>query len=245
MVTFSSDALAQDDDDMDSFFSDTPAPQSAPAAAPRAEDSQESAAPSRAPVSPEEEMAAVEQDVDVDRLAIFVLQRGFYVSSDLGVFFTLAGESGISNAQPYLSVRVGYDINDFIGGELQISGGYAANNPPSPGDDPLQSINGQQSASYGLVNASGVLVLAFRPSERFALEPRLGGGLSMVNPALTSPNDELATLSTTLPHIMGGVDFKYLTLLTDFTAGLGVTAYYVLQANVPAVAASFIVRYTF
>jgi hypothetical protein len=51
--------------------------------------------------------------------------------------------------------------------------------------------------------------------------------------------------STFDPHLSGGVDLKYLTLLTDFSAGLSLTGYYILGANIPAASAAFVLRYTF
>jgi hypothetical protein len=178
-----------------------------------------------------------------DQLAVFVLHRGFFFSSDLGVFMTLGGYRGYSNVQPYLSLKAGFDINDALSVQAYVAHGYSSGNPISAMD--LPESGGQSTVSYGLLNFGGELVYAIRPTERFAIEPRIGGGLTRIYPTLTSPSDPGATLSPSSPHVGGGIDFKYLTLLTDFTAGVSLTGYYIIGPQIPAAAAAFVVRYTF
>ncbi len=178
-----------------------------------------------------------------DQLAVFKLNRGFYFSSDLGLFMTLGGFRGYSNVQPYLSLTAGFDLNEFISLQAYMSHGYSSGNPISVNDTP--NAGGQVTTSYGMLNGGAGVVFALRPTERFALEPKVGGGITKIYPQLTDPNDPGATLSPTAPHLSFGLDLKYLTLLTDFTAGVSLTGYYVLGPNIPAAAAAFVVRYTF
>lgn len=178
-----------------------------------------------------------------DRLAVFVLQRGFYLASDLGTFQTLGGTRGYSNLEPYVALHVGYDVSRSVSLQLDLAQGYAAANPLSGHDAPDGA--GRRVSDYSLLLGGVQAVLALRPSERVAIEPRLGGGAAYVYPALTDPADPRRALPTVMPYVAGGVDLEYLTLLTDFSAGAGVTFYYVLGAGIPAVAESVSVRYTF
>ena len=113
-------------------------------------------------------------------------------------------------------------------------------------------MGGREVVSYGLFNIGGEVSYALRPNNRFAIEPKIGGGISNITPVPTDPNSPGDDpIPATMPHVMGGVDFKYLTLLTDFTAGLSLSGYYVIdifgdsKVNIPALAASFVVRYTY
>ena len=177
-----------------------------------------------------------------DRLAVFELQRGYYISTDMGVFLTFAGASGMSNVQPYLGLNAGVDLNDYISVQGSMSTGYASGNAISENNQPIYATGKQ---NYGLFNLGVQLVAALRPGERFALEPKVGGGLTSMNPALTDPVDQNADLPAMAPHVSGGLDLKYLTLLTDFTAGMSLTGYYVIGPNIPALGAAFTLRYTF
>lgn len=176
-----------------------------------------------------------------DTLAVFVLQRGFYVSTDLGVFFSLGGVKGYSNIQPYLGLHAGFDVNDFLSLQASVSGAYVSGNPIIPYES---AVAGNPIASYELLSIGAEVVGAYRPTQRFALEPKVGGGMSRTNP---DPNVVDATMSVPKmnPHISAGLDLKYLTLLTDFTAGLSGTFYYVLGPNIPGLGLAFALRYTF
>jgi hypothetical protein len=170
-----------------------------------------------------------------DQLAIFKLQRGFYFSTDVGMFMTFGGMRGYSNVEPFMAIKGGYDINDYLSVQLVASTGFSA-------DNPVSKDNQRSALSYGMFNLGGEVVGAIRPMQRFAIEPRIGAGITRVNPDLLLDNNDSSTFD---PHLSGGVDLKYLTLLTDFSAGLSLTGYYILGANIPAASAAFVLRYTF
>lgn len=178
-----------------------------------------------------------------DRLAVFVLQRGLYFASELGILQTLGGTRGYSNPEPFVALHLGYDLSRTVSVQLGVAQGWAAANPISGYDAPDGA--GRRVGDYALLFGGAEVVVALRPSERVAIEPRLGGGAAYVYPALTDPADPKRTLANVTPYVVGGVDLKYLTLLTDFSAGAGVTFYYVLGAGIPAIAESVSVRYTF
>ncbi|MEE8410208.1 MAG: adventurous gliding motility protein CglE [Myxococcota bacterium] len=184
-------------------------------------------------------------EIGEDQLAVFALRRGFYFSSDLGIFMTFAGVNGFSNVEPFMALKAGFDIGDYVSVQAVFSGGYASGNPISENDRP--GNGGFDIANYSLFNMGIEIVGAIRPTERFAIEPKIGGGLTRLSPAPTDPGDINVTVSPFVPHAAFGVDLKYLTLLTDFTAGISLTGYAVIVGStvVPAGAAAFVVRYTF
>ncbi|MBT6491850.1 MAG: adventurous gliding motility protein CglE [Deltaproteobacteria bacterium] len=185
-----------------------------------------------------------------DRLANFELDRGFYLSSDVGVLISLGGIQGYSNLQPFVSVRGGYDLSDMFSVQGSVSMGYISQNPISEYDVPLSA--GRQIASYDMTMFAIEGLASFRPTERIAIEPKLGAGLTLLSPAPTDAAIAAAqgcsidcAMSPVAPHAMAGVDIKYLTLLTDFSAGVSMTGYFVIGPNILAVSGAFLVRYTF
>jgi hypothetical protein len=92
---------------------------------------------------------------------------------------------------------------------------------------------------------SGEVVFAIRPTDRFAIEPKIGGGLTLMTPQVTDPEDPTQKLSPRVPHVSTGIELKYLTLLTDFTVGAGVHLFYLVGPDVVSLAEMLTVRYTF
>jgi len=184
-----------------------------------------------------------------DRLANFELDRGWYLSSDVGVLISLGNQAGYSNLQPFVSVRGGYDLSDMFSVQGSVSMGYISQNPISAYDDPstAESYTGKKIASYDLTMFAIEGLASFRPTQRIAIEPKLGAGLTLFSPTPTDTANPCTDcgMSPLAPHVMAGVDIKYLTLLTDFSAGVSLGSYFVIGPNVLAVSGAFLVRYTF
>ena len=51
----------------------------------------------------------------------FELDRGWYLSSDVGVLISLGNQAGYSNLQPFVSIRGGYDLDDMFSVQTSIS----------------------------------------------------------------------------------------------------------------------------
>jgi hypothetical protein len=192
-------------------------------------------------------------EIGRDVLEVFVLDRGFYVASDLGIFLTLGGQRGYSNVQPFLQLNVGFDIGDYFGIQLALSAAYASGNPVSQLDRPPGDAEGLQNldatVNYGVFAAGLELVGAFRPTQRFAIEPKVGGGYSFVDPPLSSEEGGqpyYGKYDGSGGYFVLGADFKYLTLLTNFTAGASLDFYGYLGSYgfIPGLAVSAVVRYT-
>ena len=59
--------------------------------------------------------------VQEDQLAVFQMERGFFLSADLGVFFTFGGTKAVSNIQPSMAVTGGYDFNEMFSVQARVS----------------------------------------------------------------------------------------------------------------------------
>lgn len=184
-------------------------------------------------------------DADEDRLANFVLQRGVYVGADFGTFITIGGANGVSNLQPFVGLRLGYDLTDNLSLQLSGTAGYVSGNPISDYDDPAVTPNGTAVTSYDLLNFTGEVVYALRVTERFAIEPKVGLGFSRINPLPTDPDNPELLVSRGNLVIDAGLGLTYLTLLSDFSAGVSATAYILPKPGVVGLATAFTVRYTF
>ena len=57
---------------------------------------------------------------DEDQLAVFVLDRGLYFASEVGVFINLGGLNGNSNLQPFISTTLGIDIDEIFSGQFVV-----------------------------------------------------------------------------------------------------------------------------
>jgi len=180
-----------------------------------------------------------------DKLANFVLQRGLYVGADFGTFITIGNVKGVSNLQPYIGLRLGYDLSDNFSLQLSGSAGYVADNPISDYDDPGKTPSGTSVTSYDLLNLTAEAVYALRITSRFALEPKAGVGVSRINPLPTDPNNPDVLVRRENLVIVGGLGFTYLTLLTDFSAGLSANGYILPNPGIFGLGVAFTVRYTF
>jgi hypothetical protein len=189
--------------------------------------------------------AADDHQADEGQLANFRLQRGWYVGADFGTFFTIGDTKGISNVQPYLALRLGYDLTDNFSLQLTGSAGYVSNNPLSVYDEPDKTPNGTSVTSYDLLNLTAEAVYALRVTSRFAIEPKAGIGVSRINPLPTDPKNSGVLLRRENLVIVGGVNFNYLTLLTDFSAGISANAYVLPSPGIVGLGLAVTLRYTF
>ncbi len=180
-----------------------------------------------------------------DELSSFVLQRGVYVSADLGTFITLGGVNGVSSLQPYVALHLGYDLTDNLSLQATGSAGYVAENPISDFDDPSVTPGGTAITSYDLLNLTGELVYALRVTQRFAIEPKVGAGFSRINPLPTDPDDPSLLVPRMNLALVGGLGLTYLTLLTDISAGIAATFVVLPGPGIVGLGTSFSLRYTF
>jgi hypothetical protein len=189
--------------------------------------------------------AQAPETADDDKLANFVLQRGLYVGADFGTFVSLGDTAGISNLQPYVALHLGYDLTNNLSLQATASAAYVAENPISDLDDPSVTPGGTGVTSYDMLNLTGELIYALRVTQRFAIEPKVGAGFSRINPLPTDPDNPDLLLRRMNLALVGGVGFTYLTLLTDFSAGIAATFLVLPGPGIVGLGTSFSVRYTF
>jgi hypothetical protein len=176
----------------------------------------------------------------------FIFPRGFYTSSDLGMFMRLGGWTdgpecfrcqprANSNAQPYIGLSVGYDVLDFLGVMLSFGTGYIANAAPLEGvaDSPRD---------HGITFVNLNLIGTWYFLDRLALEGRVLGGGAFLVPA---PDVESPFYGG---NAGGGIGLKYATLLTDVVVGVDANFYAVFTAGgvfIPAYSVSPVIKYVF
>ena len=105
----------------------------------------------------------------------------------VGIFLSFAGRKGVSNVMPYLAIHTGYDINDELSAQLSFAFGYVSGNAVRSIDNPLDpaaiGVGSRLIDNYDVMNIGADVVYAFRPTQRFAIEAKVGGGMTRFNPA--------------------------------------------------------------
>ena len=194
----------------------------------------------------------------------FEMERGLYLSGNLGVFLTFAGVRANSNIQPYESINFGYDLNDMFSLEFSVSFGHSSSNarlqtegtasadcgggldaevPDTPIYD--QRLNGglggcSSYPDFTLSMGQLSFIASIHLDDRIALEVKAGGGGTFGTPRPGSSSQ-----GSIGGNVGGGLGIRYLTLLTDFTVGVEATFTYHFPWGIPALAVSPVVRYTF
>lgn len=214
--------------------------------APVANNTKSSSAPKAADDEDEDEAkkpaATATTESDEDRLyGKFELQRGLYVTSDLGLFMVFGGANkAVSNLQPYIGLSLGYDINQWFSWQIHAGRGFAASSPRSAAQDQQNRIR-----DFSFTNVLTGPVVWLMVMERLAIELKAHGGVSILDPIPLEAAIDGVQVPGVVAVVGGGVALKYLTLLTDFTLGLDITFNYLLAANIPSLAITPSVRYTF
>lgn len=196
----------------------------------------------------------------------FVFPRGFYVSSDLGVFFRLGtgykGASGLgegdrsvvrtySNAQPFIGLSFGYDLTDHFGVQASLGSGYVSGAahvgaPQGFSADAGLDVPTDYSLNFMNIGVTGTYFFF----DRLAVEGRVFGGAVLTSPKLITIEEVgLATWNAG-----GAIGLRYATLLTDVVVGVDVAAYVVgttIPSSIggdpviPAMSISPVVKYVF
>lgn len=141
---------------------------------------------------------------------MYPIDTGFFLEVRPGLFFSLAGEKFISDAEPYVSFNIGYDLMFGLSLGLDVavggSGGNArltdakiievANaNGYNPGD-PAVDLDAQaltNSVVKDFIAVIGDAFIQYRidVSDRWAIPITLAGGVAKINP-VNNNNDDVA-----------------------------------------------------
>jgi hypothetical protein len=170
----------------------------------------------------------------------YEVRRGFFTEADIGVFFTGGGSSGISNAQTYLQLGLGYDIGQNVELAAHFGLGTSASNCFVAGGT-VGNCPFSDTFTVAFIDATGAYLV--RLLDRFYLTPRLAVGYTALDPnPVASPQGRTFTPAV---NAGGGIGVEYATLQDHFTVGADVLVRYVFTANVPTFAIFPRIKYTF
>lgn len=168
------------------------------------------------------------------------VRRGLFAEADWGLFSTLGGAKGVSNAESYLQLGVGYDLRPL---ELRLSFGLGtsaadcfAHSDPATGACALSD-----DFMLGFVELSA----AYRQkvANRLVLMPRLSAGWARLDP---SPRrTRTGRLLDSGFDLGAGVGLEWATPLDHFGVGAALMARWVFGPNIPSVAIFPTLKYTF
>jgi hypothetical protein len=186
------------------------------------------------------------------------IRRGFFADVNLGGFFTVGGKNAegstiASNAQPYLQLGVGYDldqtgvellrafsvgVNFGLGASAAACFGNVDRRGGCVGDDG-QDLSSNFTATMFAAQLSYKIFL----DERLTLQPRLGGGLALFDP---EPVRDAEGRALKRGAILGlGLGIEYATRMDHFSIGADVDARLIAGPNIFAMAIYPKIKYTF
>jgi hypothetical protein len=170
----------------------------------------------------------------------FVVTRGFFISTDIGLAWTFGGaERAISNTQPYVGINIGYDFTSWFSWQIHGGRGFNANSPLTPNQ-------ASRIRDFAWTNVQTGPVAWIKVWERLAIEVKLLGGIALLDPVPIEQATDGITVNVVNPVVGGGIGLKYFTLLTNFTLGFEAAFNYIIGVNVPALNVSpLVIRYTF
>lgn len=167
-------------------------------------------------------------------------RRGFFVETDVGVFFTLGGSNDYSNAQTFLQLGVGYDVSK----RLELGAHFALG---SSADTCFGTVNAggfcDQSENFTMSFLGLTAAWRFDLAPRLTLSPKVVGGWTLLDPA--PANDAEGQPITGRPHVGGGASLEYATSMDHFSVGADILVRLVVGPNIPAFSIFPRVKYTF
>jgi hypothetical protein len=182
------------------------------------------------------------------------IRSGFFADVNLGGFFTATGANskgnkGVSNAQAYLQLGVGYDVAKFLAVGVHFGIGSSANSCFAT------SVKGTGACVFGTTNpatapdnftmsmlgAEGVFKVAV--GERLFLRPRIDVGWTFLEPAPVVDKDGKEVGGGA--YVGLGFGIEYATHMDHFSIGLDVGGKLIIGPNIPAFAFYPMIKYTF
>ncbi len=174
------------------------------------------------------------------------IRRGFFTETDLGMFFTLGGDPGVSNAQVYLALGLGYDVlavdDHFLAVMLGFSQGASAGScfgASFDGENCFDSQGETLSSNWTAQTVEASLLYGYQIVPRLMLTFRGLGGMAFIEPKAFEATDN------PVPLIGGGIGAEYATQFDHFSIGIDAAMKYFIGPNKPGVAIVPRVKYTF
>lgn len=170
------------------------------------------------------------------------VRRGFFAEIDTGAFFTLGGDQQYSNAQTYVQLGAGYDINDLI--ELGANFGIGASAADCfggrkiPGDTTSDCLSADNfTVAFVDLNAAFLWKVSSR-IPRFYIVPKFAIGWTSLDPSPVSG-------VTSALNVGGGIGVEYATYMDHFSIGLEVMYRLIVGPNISSMSIFPRVKYTF
>jgi hypothetical protein len=169
------------------------------------------------------------------------VRRGFFTETDLGLFSTVGGADGYSNAESYLQLGVGYDFRSGL--ELGAAFGLGSSGANClSARDALGVCDTPDSFTASFLDLSvGYL---HRLQGRLFLVPRLAAGYTRIDPSPRVNASGEPTRASGL-NLGAGVGVEYATAMDHFSIGADLMFRYVLGVRVATLALYPRVKYTF
>lgn len=169
------------------------------------------------------------------------VRRGFFTETDLGVFGTVGGADGYSNAESYLQLGVGYDFKSGLELAAAFGLGSSGANCLSARDE-LGVCATPDSFTASFLDLSVGYLHPLRG--RLFLVPRLAAGYARIDP---SPRVDASGEPTRASNFNfgAGVGVEYATAMDHFSIGADLMFRYVIGVRVATLALYPRVKYTF
>jgi hypothetical protein len=198
------------------------------------------------------------------------IHSGFFADVNLGGFFTAGGSNdlgskGVSNAQPYLQLGIGYDIvktahpDDSFGLAIGITFGmgssaascfgsyiYAGTSSEACVADPSKGANDQTNVlgdNFTATMFGAEVVFKVHLADRLWLRPRIEGGYAMLDPAPLNDSDGNPINGGAFAGV--GVGLEYATHMDHFSIGLDIGGRLIIGPNIPTFTFYPMIKYTF
>lgn len=163
-----------------------------------------------------------------------VSKRGFFASVNPGGYFSLGGENGYSNLQPFLGAEVGYDFTDNVAGQLFFASGSVDTNAVD------SNPNKKNTDNFSIIYVNlGMKYMHPIWGEKLDLIVRAGAGPAFASPKVTKDQGSV------LVDVEFGAGIAYRTGIPNLQAGFEITSLTEVTQMIPALAIYPNVRYTF
>jgi hypothetical protein len=194
------------------------------------------------------------------------IRSGFFADVNLGGFFTGAGtnnlgKKGVSNAQAYLQLGIGYDIiktarpEDSFGLSIGVNFGMGASSAScfstvtTAGTCVFDGTKGTSDPTnlapdnFTATMFGAEVVFKVRLVDRLWLRPRIEGGYALLDPEPLKDAD--GNLIGGGAYAGLGVGLEYATHMDHFSIGADIGARLIIGPNIPTFTFYPMIKYTF
>jgi hypothetical protein len=171
------------------------------------------------------------------------VRRGFFTETNIGVFFTLGGKNGYSNAQTYLQLGLGYDVSENVEIAANFGLGSNAQNCFFEPEEPAAPC-GAFPENFTVTFIDANVAYLFKLAERFYLAPKLAAGYTFLDPPPVPADGGLVSGGF---NVGVGLGVEYATNMDHFSIGADVVLpRLIIGPNIVTITSQIIrIKYTF